>query len=87
MHKNVTFDRMHFLRRLEKSCETALHDVRAFPCEETAHRASGMLEGLLHGAAAALSALHVNGNDPSLLDEARSIVERYRSELAGLLGS
>ncbi len=85
MQSSVTFDRMRFLRRLEKSCQSALHEAHAFPCEETAQRASGRLDGLLHGAAAVLFALDPDGSDPTLLEDARTIVERFRAELAALI--
>lgn len=75
-------DSLLFRRRLEKACEAAVHDATVFPCEETVLRAEGKLEGLLHGAAAVLLSLRLDGADPLLLEEARSIVGRYRKKLA-----
>lgn len=62
-----------------------MHDARSFPCEETWQRAAGKLDGLLHGAAAVLMSLRLDGADPSLLEEARQIVGRFRKEVADLL--
>lgn len=78
-------DSLLFRRRLEKACEAAVHDAVAFPCEETVHRAAGKLDGLLHGAAAVLMSLRLDGADPALLEEARGIVGRYRKELTELM--
>lgn len=76
----------HLLRhRLEKACEAAVHDARVFPCDETLHRAAGKLEGLLHGTAAVLMSLRLGDADPSLLEEAREIVGRYREEVGRMM--
>jgi hypothetical protein len=76
-----------FRRRLEKACEAALHDARTFPCEETLHRASGKLDGLLHGAAAALLSLRLDNEAAPLLEDTREIVGRFRKDLDGLTDS
>lgn len=77
-------DPVLFRRRLEKACDAALHEARSFPCEETCHRAFGRLEGLLHGTAAVLMSLRLDGADPALLEEARRIVGTCRRELDGI---
>lgn len=74
-------DETLFLRRLENACEAAIRDFRAFPAEETWHRTSGKLDGLLHGAASVLMSLQLNLSSP-LLEEARAVVERYRREIS-----
>lgn len=78
-------DRRLLRSRLQKACEAAVHDARTFPCDETLLRAAGKLDGLLHGTAAVLMSLRLGDADPSLLEEARAIVGRYRQEVSNLL--
>jgi len=70
-----------FSRHLERTCDQALRDCRAYPGEEPWLRAAGRLDGILQGLHALCRALDDQGQSQEIFEAARRIVEQAREEL------